>query len=308
MQSEHRGGIWHRRMHHSNHEKPETTHSGRNSTTKSRQNKNALKNGKLQILGNIWIEHHYRDERKNSKRIPHENKKTNRNQTLQKKSHQRDKHLGYLFLRYLWPLLKWTREELQQMDTKTRKLITMYTALYPSVKKRRRNRICVRWRERRFIDTATRGLHKKSAEEDGLQRPETIPTNRRKITQRQKWEEKLCRYFKQQTSKIPRKKIWTQLRKGKHKRWTETLLIAEQNNNIKTNYVNVNIDKTQQNSKSSLCCDRDKMINHIISERGKLGQKTIRLVRNVIHRELGKKQNFDHTNKWYIHTGIHPGE
>ena len=34
-------------------------------------------------------------------------------------------------VRYLGPFLKWTREELRQMDQRTRKLMTMHKALYP---------------------------------------------------------------------------------------------------------------------------------------------------------------------------------
>ena len=35
------------------------------------------------------------------------------------------------FIRYSGPVLKWTREELKQMDQWTRKLMTMYKALHP---------------------------------------------------------------------------------------------------------------------------------------------------------------------------------
>ena len=36
-----------------------------------------------------------------------------------------------LLIRYSGPFLKWTREELQQMDQRTRKLMTMHKALNP---------------------------------------------------------------------------------------------------------------------------------------------------------------------------------
>ena len=51
------------------------------------------------------------------------------------------------------------------------------------------------------------------------------------------------------------------------------LLIAEQNNAIRINHINTRIDKTQQNSKSWLCGDKEETINHIISECSKLAQK-----------------------------------
>ena len=49
-----------------------------------------------------------------------------------------------------------------------------------------------------------------------------------------------------------------------------SILISAQNNAIRTNYIKAKIYKTQQNSKSRLCDDRDEKINHIIS---KLAQK-----------------------------------
>ena len=36
-----------------------------------------------------------------------------------------------LFLRYSGPFLEWTKEELQRMDQRTRKLIAMHEALHP---------------------------------------------------------------------------------------------------------------------------------------------------------------------------------
>ena len=62
-------------------------------------------------------------------------------------------------------------------------------------------------------------------------------------------------------------------KKRKLKRETESLLIAAQNNVLRTNYVKAKIDMTQQNSRYRLCDDRDKTINHIISESSKLAQK-----------------------------------
>ena len=65
------------------------------------------------------------------------------------------------------------------------------------------------------------------------------------------------------------------------------------------------IDKTQQNSKCRLCGDRDETINHIISECSKLAQKEYKArhdwIGKVIHWEMCRKFQFDHTNKWNMH-------
>ena len=52
------------------------------------------------------------------------------------------------------------------------------------------------------------------------------------------------------------KKTWTWLRKGNFKRETESLLIAAQNNTVKTNHTKARINNTQQNSKCRLCGER----------------------------------------------------
>ena len=76
-------------------------------------------------------------------------------------------------------------------------------------------------------------------------------------------------------------------------RETKSLLIAAQNNAVRTNHIKAKIDKTQQNSKCRLCGDRDETINHIISECSKLAQKEYKTRHNwvgkVIHREMCKK-------------------
>ena len=111
--------------------------------------------------------------------------------------------------------------------------------------------------------------------------------------------------FKRLINNISLQKTWTWSRKGNLKRETESLLIAAQDNAIRTNHIKVRIDKTQQNSQCRLCGDRDKTINHIISECSKLAQKDYKArhdwVGKVIHWEMCKKFKFYHTNKWYMH-------
>ena len=94
------------------------------------------------------------------------------------------------------------------------------------------------------------------------------------ITRKQKWEVKqLYGRFKRLINNISLEKTWRWLRKWNFKRETESILIAAQNNAIRTNHIKVRIDKTQWNSKWRLCGDRDETINHIISECSNLLRK-----------------------------------
>ena len=99
------------------------------------------------------------------------------------------------------------------------------------------------------------------------------------ITRKQKWAEKqFYGRFKRLINDILHEKTWTWLKKGNFKIETESLLIAAQNNAIRTNHIKARIDKTQQNIKCRLCGKRDETINHIISECSKLAnRRSIRL-------------------------------
>ena len=85
----------------------------------------------------------------------------------------------------------------------------------------------------------------------------------------------MCEYFKQQIAEIAHKMTWTHLRKGNFKIETESLLIAAQNNAIRTNYSKAKINNMWQNSKSRLYGERDETFNHIISKCSKSAQKRV---------------------------------
>ena len=130
--------------------------------------------------------------------------------------------------------------------------------------------------------------------------------NRMTITRKQKLEEKqLYGCFKRLINNILREKNLYISKKRKFKRETESLLIAVQNNTVKTNNIKVRIDKTQQNTKCRLFGDRDETNNHMISECSKLAQKEYKTrhdwVGKVINWKMYKRFKFDHTNKWYMH-------
>ena len=58
------------------------------------------------------------------------------------------------------------------------------------------------------------------------------------------------------TAEISHEKTWTLLSKRNFKRETEPLLIAAQNNAIRTDDVKPRVDKTQQNSKCTFYGDQ----------------------------------------------------
>ena len=160
-----------------------------------------------------------------------------------------------LLVRYSGPFLKFTRDELWQMDQRTRKLMTMHKALHP------RDDV-----DRLYVTRKEGGRGLASIEdsvEASIQRLEdyiekyegrlitairnntdnTID-NRMTKTRKQKWEEKqlhVC--FKRLIKNISHDKTWTWLRKGNFKRETESLLMVAQNSAIRINHIKAWIDK-----------------------------------------------------------------
>ena len=221
-----------------------------------------------------------------------------------------------LLVRYSGPFLEWTRDELNQMDQRTRKQMTMHKALHPrddvdrlnvSRKEGGRGLAIIEdsvdasiQRLEDYIEKHERGLITAI-------RNDTDNMIDNKMTKtRKQWEKKqLYGHFKRLLNNISHQKTWTWLRKGNLKRETEYLLIAAQDNAIRTNHIKARIDKTQQNSKCKLCSDRDETINRIIRECRKLAKKEYKLrhdwVGKVIHWDMCNKFKFDHSNKWYMH-------
>ena len=69
-------------------------------------------------------------------------------------------------IRYSGPFLKWTREELKQMDQRTRKLMTITSQRWHwqtmCIKKGGRKKTCQHGRQHWHVDTITQGLHRKA--------------------------------------------------------------------------------------------------------------------------------------------------
>ena len=66
---------------------------------------------------------------------------------------------------------------------------------------------------------------------------------------------------------------WGWLRKGCLKRTTEVLIMAAQEQAIRTNNIKLKIDKTQENSKHRMCGKAEESVNQVLSNCSKLAQK-----------------------------------
>ena len=231
-------------------------------------------------------------------------------------------------LRYSAAFLDWTISDLKEMDKRTRKLMTMHNALHPRSNVDRlyiprseggRGLLSVEG----SVNLAKLGLqgYVKMSEErlisaakgadEATDWEATIESkcgfkNRKKRERQNNWKGKMLHgQFIRQTENLADEQQWMWLKDGTLKRETETLIMAAQEQAIRTNLIKAKIDKTQQESKCRMCDQADESINHILSECSKMAQKEYKRrhdwVGKKVHWEVSKRCGFDVAKKWYKH-------
>ena len=88
-------------------------------------------------------------------------------------------------------------------------------------------------------------------------------------------------------------------------RETESLIVAAQNQSIRTSLVKAKVDKSQGDSLCRVCRKEVESIDHVVSGCSKLSQKEYKRrhdnLEKVVHWKLTRKCNFEAGNKWYEH-------
>ena len=81
--------------------------------------------------------------------------------------------------------------------------------------------------------------------------------------------------------------------------------MAAQEQAIRTNNVEAKIDKTQENSTSSMCVKAEESVNHVVRKCSKLAQKEYKKrydwFGTKIHWEICRKYGIEMKEKWYGH-------
>ena len=108
-----------------------------------------------------------------------------------------------------------------------------------------------------------------------------------------------------QTKKVRSDECWAWLQNGDLKRQTEGLIVAVQNQSIRTNLLKAKIDKSQGDSLCRVCRKVDESIDHIVSGCSKLAQKEYKRrhdnLGKIVNWKLARKCNFEAEDKWYEH-------
>ena len=207
---------------------------------------------------------------------------------------------------------------MQGIDRKTRKLFTMYAALHP---KSDVDRLYIPRKEGErglmsiedCVELAIRGLvvYVHGSEERLIQAARgykidvleaaSVLKRSKKEKRLEDWEDKaLHGQYSRQTKELRSDQCWAWLQNGDLKRETESLIVAAQNQSIRTNLVKAKIDNGD-----SLCrgCRKvDESIDHIVSGCSKLAQKEYKRrndnLEKIVHWKLARKCNFEVGDKW----------
>ena len=108
---------------------------------------------------------------------------------------------------------------------------------------------------------------------DGLEAASVLKRSKRE-KRLEDWEEKVLHgQYLRQTKNVRSGQCWAWLQNGDLKRETESLIVAAQNQSIRTNLVKARIDKSQGDSLCRMCRKVDESIDHIVSGCSKLAQK-----------------------------------
>ena len=112
--------------------------------------------------------------------------------------------------------------------------------------------------------------------------------------------------FFRQTDDVASDKTWLWLLQGHMKKETEGLLMAAENQSLRTNAVKAKIDRSQNDSLCRMCRQKEETVSHLLCECPKLAQKEYKQrhdgVAKALHWDLCKQCGIGTCDKWYEHS------
>jgi hypothetical protein len=227
--------------------------------------------------------------------------------------------------RYSGGILDWSKAELKGVDTRTRKLLTMHKAHHPRASTAR---LYIPREEggrglksvEQAIEEDKRGITeylRKSNEwllrkvvSEGILDVKGSPEDYKRHQQAerlQEWKDKaLHGQYVRETGPIANKQMsfgW--IRNGRLKKETEGLLVAAQDQALRTNAIKVKIDHQAGSPLCRLCGEKEETVDHLVSSCGKIAQTDYKgrhdRVAASLHWSLCQQFGFPRANKWYEH-------
>ena len=227
-------------------------------------------------------------------------------------------------MRYGAGILRWTKNELQEIDRKTRKVMTINKELHPRsdvariyVSRKRGGRglmsceNCVEGEENNlgwYIKNSREILFRKVGEISIVSTEEAVEPNEYKKSKSQEmedaWKQKVMHgQFVRDKEGVKWDKSWQWLAKGDLKGCTEALICSAQEQALRTNYTKFHIDKNADSPLCRMCGEKGETISHLVSECRKLAQREYKRrhdnVARYLHWQLCNKGGLERAEKWY---------
>ena len=198
-------------------------------------------------------------------------------------------------VRYSAGVVDWTMAEMTSMDRRTRKILAMNGCLHTRSNVARLYLPRKEWgrgligieesvrKERKslygYLRESTEWMLQAALKEKVVVEEENLQDYERRIKEEKvkSWKEKaLHGKFVQQTSDVAGEESWRWLRNGFLKKETEGLILAAQEQALRTNSIKHSIDKTSQTPLCRLCGESTETVWHIVSGCKKLAQNEYR--------------------------------
>ena len=226
-------------------------------------------------------------------------------------------------IRYGAGIIDWTKSELDQMDRKTRKLLTIYRSQHPQAdvdrlywKRSKGGRGLISVKECVEIEKCSLTKYVKESKEEliiAVRDADILKGNGNPVELKKELAEKhqqlycgkkLHGVFFKNTEEIRDNMSWEWLKKGYLKKETEGLILAAQDQAIRTNSVKKYVDKLDVSAMCRMCGKRDENISHLVSECEQLAQKHYKCWRHdnvlkVVYWYICGKFGIDRANKPY---------
>ena len=227
-------------------------------------------------------------------------------------------------VRYGAGIIKWTKDEMQDLDRKTRKLLTLYGAHHPKadvdrlyMKRTNGGRGLIGVEDCVGMEVDSLEKYLSNTDEIVLRevsRCGSMENKKNKKSKEDTIEEHIRNYegkrlhgqFRTATGIVRGDGSWDWLKKGYLKKETESTIIAAQDQALCTRNMRKNVFGEEIDPKCRVCGQFDETVAHIVSECPKLAQLEYKKVRHdnvakMIHWKLCEKWGFQRDEKWYAH-------
>ena len=227
-------------------------------------------------------------------------------------------------MRYGAGTIKWNKEELQEIDRKSRKIMTINKELHPRsdvariyVPREKGGRglisceSCVRREENNlswYVKNSEEALLGKVGDSNVVNISEAVDPKEYKVNEvketENEWKQKRMhgRYLREKEG-IDWDRTWQSIAKGDLKGCTEALICSAQEQALRTNNTRFHIDHTVESPLCRMCGSKGETVAHVVSDCGKLAQTEYKgrhdNVARYIHWQLCDKCGLERANSWY---------